>query len=229
MGLFGDEKLVIRGYSARTRSGLAQQVEVGLNPGSFTRRHEHQYARTRGINSSKNTATYLYSFAEELSFQLVIVDSDLTDIGLAALLSSKSVTDQIEKFKKVCYTMNGSIHQPNFLNIKWGTVDFDCKLKSMDIKYVSFTKDGKPRKAELDVVFVEDIPQSKAARMEGKSSPDLTHIITVKEGDTLPLLVERVYGSSYQHLYPAVARVNKLSNFRNLIVGQQLIFPPIDK
>lgn len=225
------KKLTILGYKDRKRKGAsAGKIEVALNPHSIATRHEHKFARYRGINSSHNTALYAYSLGEELSFQLVMMESSAMDYGPEALLASnKTVTGQVEDFMKVCYLMNGSIHEPNFLNIKWGEVNFDCKLKTLDIKYTSFDREGNPRRAELDVVFIEDISQENAARLEGKSSPDLTHIITVKEGDTLPLLTERVYGTVRKSLYLEIARVNNLDDFRNLQRGQQIFFPPLQK
>ena len=56
-----------------------------------------------------------------------------------------------------------------------------------------------------------------------KSSPDLSHVVTVKAGDTLPLLCYDIYGSS--NPYIKVAAVNGLTDFRDLQPGQQLMFP----
>jgi len=148
---------------------------------------------------------------------------------MSALTSSnKTVSEQLDEFMKACYQMNGEIHEPNFLKIEWGSVNFSCKLKTLDIKYTSFGKDGTPRRAELEVVFVEDLPKDKIAKLERKSSPDLTHVITVMEGDTLPLLTEKVYGVSDASLYIAVARVNQMNDFRNLKQGQRIFFPPLE-
>jgi hypothetical protein len=199
-----------------------------MNPQTFATRHENKFAKYRGINSSKNSASYAYSLAEEMSFTLLFMDSRVTDYGISALTAvNKSVSVQLKDFMSACYLMNGDIHEPNFLNIKWGDINFDCKLKSLDIKYTSFDKDGKPRRAELDVVFVEDLPKDKIAKLEGKSSPDLTHVITVKDGDTLPLLTEKIYGVTDASLYIEVARVNQMNDFRNLKSGQRIVFPPL--
>lgn len=226
-----DEKLTIEAFTTRARSGLpADKIKVQLNPQSFSKRLEHRYGSLRGINSSRNTATYIHSAAEELHFQLTMVESKVTDFGFEALTAvNETVPQQIDKFLKVCYTMNGSIHEPNFLAVTWGNFVFKCKLRTLDIKYTSFTKDGLPRRAELTTVFIEDITQDSAARGEGKSSPDLSHVVTVKEGDTLPLLTEKVYGAANRALYLEVARVNKLNDFRNIQAGQRLVFPPLEK
>jgi hypothetical protein len=226
-----DEKLTITAFTNAKRSGRGiKSIRVAVNPQMYSTRHEHRYARYRAINSSKHTATYAYSLGEELNLQLMFIDGSITDYGLSALEGrSKNVPEQIRDFLSTCYLMNGDIHEPNFLNIKWGEVNFDCKLKNLDIKYTSFECDGTARKAELDVVFIEDLPKDKIAKLEGKSSPDLTHVIIVKAGDTLPLLTEKVYGADHKSLYLEVARVNRLDNFRNLQLGQRIFFPPLDK
>ena len=59
------------------------------------------------------------------------------------------------------------------------------------------------------------------------SSPDLTHRVTVKDGDILPLLTYKTYND--QSYYLQVARVNRLRNFRRLVAGTTLVFPPIAK
>jgi len=63
------------------------------------------------------------------------------------------------------------------------------------------------------------------AKEANNKSPDLTHLIEIKQGDTLPLICNRVYGDpSY---YMEVARYNNLVNFRKLVPGTKLYLPPI--
>jgi phage tail protein X len=69
------------------------------------------------------------------------------------------------------------------------------------------------------------ISQAKLTALENKQSPDLTHIRTVIEGDTLPLLCYREYGDS--KYYYQVAQVNGLTDFKKLPAGMKLAFPPI--
>jgi nucleoid-associated protein YgaU len=72
--------------------------------------------------------------------------------------------------------------------------------------------------------FVED--NLRVAR-ENNSSPDLTHVRMVKEGDTLPLMTYRIYGDPKYYL--EVAKANKINNFRKLKTGDIIIFPPLTK
>ena len=55
--------------------------------------------------------------------------------------------------------------------------------------------------------------------------PDLTRLRDVRDGDTLPLLVNDIYGKP--ELYLEVARANRLFNFRKLKAASRLSFPPL--
>ena len=122
--------------------------------------------------------------------------------------------------------MNGSIHQPNFLKVRWGSaLMFRGRLHKLDIAYTLFDESGDPLRAELDVVFVEDMAVTAAQLAADKSSPDLTHVRIARAGDTLPLLCQAIYGSSRHYLL--VARHNGLDDFRQLKMGQRLLFPPL--
>ena len=59
-----------------------------------------------------------------------------------------------------------------------------------------------------------------------RSSPDLSHLVEVRDGDTLPLLCDRIYGDAAY--YVDVARFNGLDNFRQLTPGVRLHFPPLE-
>ena len=63
--------------------------------------------------------------------------------------------DQITNFKEVTYDYKGDKHEPNQIEIAWGSVfQFDGKLKSLKIEYKLFNKKGEPLRADLDVSFV---------------------------------------------------------------------------
>ena len=59
-------------------------------------------------------------------------------------------------------------------------------------------------------------------------SADVTKLVDVVEGDTLPNLVNNVYGRNDDGLVNTIAKFNQLNKFRDLQPGTQLIFPPID-
>jgi nucleoid-associated protein YgaU len=78
----------------------------------------------------------------------------------------------------------------------------------------------------VDLQFVGSMSKSEEQLVSNRSSPDLSHIVLVREGDTLPLLCASIYGDpSY---YPDVARFNGLLEFRDLKPGAKLHFPPLE-
>ena len=229
LNLFKLEKLKIKAYEKGTRSGLAKATfDAMFNPSSFKRSYRTTWAKTdrQGINSSGAKAQYTRSEPERLDIDLLLDGTGVDQMGVMALLGSKSVDDRVKEFLDATYTYNGNIHEPNFLVVEWGSLKFSCRLESVDITYTNFDRDGTPLRAELKVGFISDEELDRLSKKEDKKSPDLTHSRIVREGDTLPLLTSAVYGSPAYYL--DVARFNGLDNFRNLTAGQQILFPPLE-
>jgi hypothetical protein len=227
------EKLNINVYGNRLRIGLPKSsFEVMFNPESFSMKHENVFEKLQGINTSGRTARYSHSRSDQLALTLLIDGTGVSDYLALTLLGfgHDPVAKQIETLLELCFYMDGDIHEPRFLKIQWGEgplSDFDCRLQSLDIKYTAFERNGAPLRAELDVVFIEDVEPAKRLRQEGKNSPDLSHRRTVKAGDRLPQMCQQIYGDA--KWYPQVAKINGLDHFRELTLGQELIFPPLAK
>ena len=141
--------------------------------------------------------------------------------------AKKDVGEEITKFKKVVYNLDGDIHQPRYVQLRWGALHYNCRLQSMTLTFKLFKPDGYPLRAEADCTFISVIDKTKLNLIEKKKSPDLTHVYTVIDGDTLPLLCYREYGDS--KYYYQIAQFNNLTDLKNLVPGTRLIFPPIAK
>ncbi len=227
--LFKLEKMKIEAFTDVERSKKASplsSMDVILNPSTFQEKHANSYEaqRAKAINVSGLPAKYGYTPPSNLSFQLVLDGTGVNSFGLTSLLG-KSVRSQLDDFKKLCLEMNGAIHEPNFLKIRWGNFKFSCRLSTLEITYKLFDEGGDPLRAELAVTFVKDKSAKSIFLEEGKNSPDLTHVRVVKSGDTLPLLCKEIYGTSVHYL--RVAADNGLDDFRNLVPGQKLRFAPL--
>jgi len=229
LNLFKLEKLRIEAFLDAGRKQLADppRMEVMFNPSTYKRVHAVTYTggERQGINQQGRPAQYAYTPPGDLQLRLVFDGTGVHLLGAERLLSPPSVKKDIQTFERLCLRMNGSIHQPHFLVVRWGDFSFPGRLQRMEITYTLFDEAGDPLRAELDVRFVEDVPEATGARAEAKSSPDLTHVRTVKAGDTLPLLCRSIYGSSAHYLM--VAAHNGLDDFRCLQPGQRLLFPPL--
>jgi hypothetical protein len=147
--------------------------------------------------------------------------------GTGANGVAADIQEKIEEFQTVT-GYNGNIHRPNYLKVVWGTLQVKrCVLKSASIAYKLFKPDGVPLRAVITANFTDNSDDQTRVAMAQDQSPDLTHIRRVKAGDTLPLLCYEMYGDPF--LYMEVARVNGIDDFRNLIPGTKIIFPPLEK
>ena len=225
------EKLKIKAYKDKERKEqVLEPFEVLFNPESFSQKYEIQYSKKSekgGMGASGQEVKYTRSKPSSLKLNLVLDGTDVSEMGMLQLGPQKTVSERIKEFLKLTYKMDGKIHEPHYLKVEWGDLDFSGRLGNVNITYTSFNRDGKPLRAELDVTLVSDIPTEKRLAQDDLRSADLTHTRTVKSGDTLPLLCKEIYGSSA--LYLRVAQANKLDGFRNLTPGREIVFPPLKK
>lgn len=222
------EKLKINVFGNRRRAGLPQcSFKVMFNPTSLSARHENSFQQAQAVNGNGGPAIYSSTRPDGLKLVLVLDGTGVAEFGLTTRLGrgAGDVAAQVKRFLDLCFHMDGDLHEPKFLNIQWGELDFDCRLAAVDINYTRFDPAGMPLRAELTTDFIEDLNPAKGAHKAAKKSPDLTHVRVVRSGDSLPLLAKAVYGSAGHYLW--LARVNGLDDFRNLTPGQSLHFPPL--
>lgn len=132
---------------------------------------------------------------------------------------------RIRVLEETVYNYDGSAHEPSYIRVIWGTLNYTGRLRALDVKYTLFNSEGEPVRALIKLDILEYIAPKTQEKQKNKSSPDLTHLVTVKAGDTLPLLCQKIYKSD---MYCAeVARVNNLTGFRDIEPGTQLFFPPL--
>lgn len=190
-----------------------------INPETISYSRESDIKEESGANTAGTTNQFAGLTNETLSFDLY-----LDGTGVA---HSKSVDQQLNDLVNTVYTYDGSIHRINYLKIKYGGIKFNCQLQSMKTDYTLFNTVGAPLRAKVSLTFKEYSPQKEKEKRAGKSSPDMTHVFTVREGDSLLSMCRDVYGK--MDYYLQVAEINGLSNFRELEVGSQLVFPPLQK
>lgn len=212
--------MVIVAYPNNKYSGSgSSKCTVKINPSTYSHNHQVNYNNSTAQGAPGTTLKFKGIPPETISF-------DIHFDATGAIANNKvPVKTQLDQFKKVCFNYNGSIHEPNYLIVSWGSLVFKCKLTSLDISYTLFKKDGTPLRAKASVKFEEAVDANLIAKEANPKSPDLTHLITVREGDTLPNICYKVYGEPGYYL--EVARYNNVVNFRNLVPGSKLYLPPI--
>lgn len=203
---------------------LPSSLVVPINPAKYTRNGTISYTDKKGAGAAGGSPVFNRVEHETVGFELVF---DATGVVPASpgITTSNGVADQIETLRKVTYAYSGDIHSTRFLKLSWGTLLFKCVLEKLDLTYSLFAPSGIPLRARATVSFQGYMDEYQLQAGMKKSSPDLSHLVTVQAGDTLPLMCHRIYGNS--KYYSQVAEANGLTGFRDLRPGMQLIFPPL--
>lgn len=191
-----------------------------INPDNIKLQKAIEYNEQQAPATSSTSQKFKSTPSDKLSFETVIdctgiVDSKRTDMS-----------KEIKALETIIYTYNGKIHRPNFVKVQWGeNITFNGVLNSIDISYTLFKPDGSPLRAKISLAFSQYISPSTETKIIAPKSPDLTHIVTVVEGMSLPQLCLQTWDDD--SLYIEVAKFNNLNKFRDLDGNTKLIFPPV--
>lgn len=230
MAVFGSlEKMQILAYSdASFTTQLGPAFVVWINPASYTYKYKICYNNRQAQGSNGPSPDFNRIATDTVTLDLIFDGTGVVPSPNPSLLPPPNgIADQLAAFQKLVFDYNGTIHSPNYLWLSWGTLQFQCRLQSLGLDYTLFMPDGSPLRAKASCTFLGFTSEQQLAKEANNSSPDLSHLVTVKVGETLPNLCYRIYGTSLPYLQ--VAAVNGLSDFRNLKVGSQLLFPPLSE
>ena len=230
-------KLKITAYTDPTFAEASKLTPVSvfetlINPEKYSKNYKVEYIVPDASKvGTDNSPYYAYTPPSDLDLEFLFdctgVFEETTDKTISENRKKIGVEADIKQLLDLAYSVNGDIHRPNYLSIEWGTLLFHCVLAELNIEYKLFAPDARPLRAIAKAKFKNFVDPEKTVGAIKPSSPDLTHVRIVEEGDTLPLMTKRIYGDSKYYL--EVARINKLTTFRKLKAGQQLFFPPIQK
>ncbi len=201
--------------------------ETLVNPDSYREDIRIQYNESQALGTSGASLKYRGTKPQKMQFDFLFDGTGTLPVSSIGTLAAKviPVSAQIEWFKRVTLDYKGNIHSPRYLRIAWGRLNFKGKLIDLSVQYTLFKPNGVPLRAKATATFQESIEATHRVLKERASSPDLTHVRTVKAGDTLPLLSHEVYGDPSYYL--KIARDNKLTNIRKLVPGEKLLIRPL--
>lgn len=239
-------KLEIVGYDNPDCTGTKHSVfKAQINPETISITHKINYSKKKQVDNKPTANAVSDEEAQELSFSLILDDTGvLNPIGGAMVSMASSlmnaaagggkcfVDQQIEDLKKTCYYYLGTKHEHTYCKITWGkdllqykNTSFGGRLKTMNIAYTLFSPSGLPLRAKVDLCFIVTWDEETMVKLADNQSPDLTHVITIKTGENLPMLCQKIYGNA--SLYSEIARINNIVNFRYLKPGTEVTFPPM--
>ncbi len=201
--------------------------EAMINPAGYEHTYQLCYSKKRALGQPGTETKYSASKPEKIVLKELILDATgVVRSGLLGIDDPIPVKDQIESLKKVVYDYVGTEHEAPIVQLKWGSFIFYGRIESLKFDYTLFKPSGEPLRAKVTLTFIEYQSSEEISKEAAQSSPDLTHLVEVKAGDTLPLLCYRIYRDSAY--YPEVARINNLTHFRDLRPGIKLRFPPLN-
>lgn len=217
-------KLVRLSLSKVDKDGKAMggaAFEVMLNPQKFQHNQSISYDSKEPPGATGSPNRFIRMPPGTASCELMIDGTGAVPMPTGQ--RRLDVDTQIDKLRDIVYQFNGDKHEPGHVKLVWGTLLLYVRLTSMKVDYTLFQPDGAPLRAAVGLSFTEFFNYKEARAKARLSSPDLTHAVIVREGDTLPLLCQRIYGD--QGYYLAVARENALTDIRRLVPGSRLRFP----
>lgn len=215
------ERLVIKAWEKPDYGGdPVETFEAFVNPGEISLGYEIEYDASQGQGSTNSRMTFKKAKPGDLSLAFFLD-------GTGANGRDCDVQKAIEKFQSVT-GYSGKIHRTRYLKVGWGTLSIKrCVLKSASIVYKLFKPDGVPLRAVITAAFSDNSDDKTRVAMAQDESADLSHYRLVRAGDSLPQLCDEIYGDP--GLYLRVARANGLDDFRTLVPGTRLRFPPLEK
>jgi hypothetical protein len=196
------------------------KFEVMLNPASYKQNESITYNKKKALGQVELDQNFSGINPKKLDFSIIIDGT-----GVVTESGKPDVKTQIDQLNDIVYKYKGDNHEPNHVRILWGSLIFFGRLDSLSINYTLFAPGGTPLRAEVSMTFSSFLTPKEEALYTNKKSPDMTHIITFKAGDTIPHLCYRIYGDGAYYLQ--IARINNITNFRDIKPGTSLHFPPL--
>jgi hypothetical protein len=223
------EKMLILAFSdsEKAENGGVKDAdgsfEVLINPESYTVDFKNNFSDSgQGQGTSGKQLKYENTAPAEMTFEFLFDNTGIIDGK-----PRDSIVEDLKKFKSILIEYKGDAHEPRHFKLVWGENSiFKGRVEEVNLTYKMFKPDGTPIRAVAKVKFKASVEEKKRAAKEDRKSADLTHVRKVKAGDTLPLMCHWIYGDP--KFYLQVAQVNGLRNFRSLVPGMELLFPPID-
>lgn len=211
-------KMVIDAYEKPDFTTSAGTYEFQMNPEKYEKSAKPAAKQNTQLLSGGESAPTNKPADIEILKLIFYIDST------GVVPGCDDVPKNISALKKLGLDVNGNIHRANYLKIRWGAdFLFPCVMKDLKVDFMLFKPDGTPVRAKLEALFEEFIDPATKAKMDNKSSPDMTHVKTVIDGDNLPMLCYKVYGDP--KYYIQVAEYNKLTEINPLTPNQKIVFP----
>ena len=205
------------------RSESHSALELPVNPAKVKLAKGILYAEDKQLGSLNGSNAYVRYQPETLYFECLF---DMTN-AMEDDDETKPVHDMVDELEQRLYDYNTEAHRPSFVKVEYGDITFFGQLKTLKTEYTLFDPDGIPLRAELKVMLTGYCSQKEEKSRFSKRSPDVSRLVTLKEGQTLAALCNEIYGDPL--LVDQVARFNNLNGYRDIPAGTEILMPMLRK
>lgn len=151
------------------------------------------------VSNNKGSRGSAHSDGQWMGLESEILNFDLIFDGTGLVDPSRMDIDQeIDKFLKVVYVCPDTNNEASFVEIVYGKLNVLCKLKSMNITYQLFNKDGHPIRAKLSCSFIT--VQKPKIKKKKASSAKQKPLVCVCKCDCYDTALDKAKAGDYDSL-----------------------------
>ena len=201
------------------------KLEVLFNPTEYSIDRETTFAEVAVPGLESPIIQYVRGNGDKMTFELFLDVTDNLENG--QLVTNQSVRDLYVRPLERLLQQNPELHAPPPVQILWGSavVMESAVAMSLSVKYTLFDTEGLPVRATANLTLREHRSASEQLAGLRRQSPDLTNVVVIREGDTLPQIAYREYGDATQ--WRPIGAANNIANPLALVPGQTITVPKI--
>jgi LysM repeat protein len=190
-------------------------VPVKFNPTEYQLEKANNFAEINIPGLETPPIQFVRGSNEKLTTELLVDTSD----------TLKNVREEYVQPLRDLMNIQPELHAPPIVNLVWDTQVFRGVLENLSVTYTLFRPDGAPLRAKLGVTLKEYRPVEVQVRERPTASPDFAKSYTVRRGDTLSGIAQRVYRDA--RAWRDIARNNEIRDPRRLEPGRVLALPKL--
>ncbi|MEV4937442.1 CIS tube protein [Streptomyces zaomyceticus] len=201
-----------------TNTVTGAKVKVLFNPEEYTVNRETNFAQLAVPGLSAPVVQFVHGQAQTLEMELFLdslVANHATPAGSDVRVQVRKVVDLMD--------IDPTLHAPPPVVFTWGSLTFTSVISRVSQRFVMFLPNGVPVRARLTVGFTEFRNAAVEAKEVKRQTADFTKVHVTAEGDTLPLIAWRAYGSAV--CWRPIALANGVDDPRAVPVGLRLVVP----
>lgn len=194
-------------------------MNILVNPENYQLTKNVGHSENKELGNQGSSVRFNKYENQELSFTVYFDGT-----GVIPGTNQNTVNDYVKRFETLVYNNNSKIHQPNYVQISWGSLIFQGQLSKYTQHYTLFSPEGIPLRVKIDLTFTQSISETISASWSEKGEL-LSEKVELKEGDSISSLCHSKYKNSTNVI--DLAHANNLDSFRNVKPGSSIILPKI--